>query len=199
MPRSSYCASKSLPFSAAVMALDCVSVAIATIVKAPISHTVIADLQSNGHKTEARTMRQLQYMSLLTDVGGKRKAGAEHDSSAHKRSRVRQHRTTISRKIGKLGDDIISLKTEYYRHCPYVGAILDEGNNWRRSCPVYAGTITCDLQFRWRIQFVGQRDCAGRKTGESIWKLFKEIFIEHGWLKVYEKIFCAGTDGASVM
>ena len=138
-------------------------------------------------------------MSTLTDVGGKRKAGAEHDSSAHKRSRVRQDRTTISKKIGKFGNSVISLKTEYYEHCPYVGVILDEGNNWKRSCPVYAGTITCDLQFRWRIQFVGQRDCSGSKTGESIWKLFKEIFIDHGWIKVYEKIFAAGTDGASVM
>lgn len=181
------------------MALDCVSIAIATIVKSEISQKSIANLQSAGHKSEAHMLRQLRYVSTLSDVGGKRKTGAQHDSSEHKRSRVRQHRTTIAKKIHKLGDIIISLKAAYYKDCPYVGLIIDEGNNWKRSCPIYAATISCDVQFRWRIQFVGQQDCGGRKDGASIFKLVKQIFMDHGWQNIYEKIFSAGTDGASVM
>ena len=80
-----------------------------------------------------------------------------------------------------------------------MGVIVDEGNNWKRSCPVYTATISCDPEFHWRIQFVGQDDCEGKKTGESIWELVKDIFIVAGLLAVYMKIVSAGTDGASVM
>ena len=80
-----------------------------------------------------------------------------------------------------------------------MGLIVDEGNNWKRSCPVYAATISCDHEFRWRVQFLGQADCEGKKNGESIFDLVKNIFIGAGLLAVYNKIVSAGTDGASVM
>ena len=47
-----YCASKSLPFSAAVMALDCVSAAFASVVSEDISAKSISDLVNNGHIKE---------------------------------------------------------------------------------------------------------------------------------------------------
>ena len=47
-----YCTSKSLPFTAAVMALDCVSAAFASVVGATISDNAIGDLYANGHKDE---------------------------------------------------------------------------------------------------------------------------------------------------
>ena len=180
------------------MALDCVSVTLSTIVKDSITATSIANLLSHGHKSEAATMKTLKYVSTHADVGGKRKVDATGNSD-RKRCRVRQHRTTISKRVQKISSVIISLKGSYYTQCPFVGVILDEGNNWRRSCPVYVATITCDSQFRWRIQFVGQADCVGRKDGESIFNLVKKIFSDHGWHTVYNQIVSAGTDGASVM
>lgn len=135
-------------------------------------------------------------MSERADVGGKRKSGTDID---HKRVRVRQCRTTIAKKVKKLGDTILGIKSTYLATCPFVGLIIDEGNNWSRSCPIYAATISCDFEFRWRIQFVGQADCGGKKDGASIWKLVKQIFVANGLGHVYIKICSAGTDGASVM
>lgn len=51
-----YCASKSLPFSAAVMALDCVSAAFASVVGDNISANSISDLITSGHKKEVCTV-----------------------------------------------------------------------------------------------------------------------------------------------
>ena len=46
---------------------------------------------------------------------------------------------------------------------------------------------------------MGQANCEGKKDGESIWKLVKQIFVAAALLHVYKKICAAGTDGASVM
>ena len=59
-----------------------------------------------------------------------------------------------------------------------MGLIVDEGNNYRRSCPLYAGVISCDAQFNFRIMFIGQADCEGNKDGESIHRLVKKIFYD---------------------
>ena len=194
-----YCAAKSLPFTAAEMALDCVSAALTTIANSgTISAKSITHLQIHGHKVEAEMMKRLKYVTELTDVGGKRKLDTSA-SGSNKRVRVRQHRTNIAKKVNKLGDRILSKKASYLESCPFVGLIVDEGNNWKRSCPVYAATISCDREFRWRVQFVGQADCEGKNNGESIFDLVKNIFIVAGLLAVYKKIVSAGTDGASVM
>ena len=50
-----YCASKSLPFTAAEMALDCISVAFSSIVRDAISPESIATLTASGYKEEVRT------------------------------------------------------------------------------------------------------------------------------------------------
>jgi len=193
-----YCATKSLPFTAAVMALDCVSAALKTIVTETISAKSISHLQSNGCRVEADIMKRLKYVTAQADVGGgKRKLDTA--SRRTKRTRVRRSRVTIARKVNKLGDKIVGLKSSYLATCPFVGLIVDEGNNWSRSCPIYAATISCDWEFRWRIQFLGQADCGGRKDGENIWKLVKEIFVTNGMEHIYHKISSAGTDGASVM
>ena len=47
-----YCTSKSLPFSAAVMALDCVSAAVSSVIGDSISQQAIDVLVKNGHKKE---------------------------------------------------------------------------------------------------------------------------------------------------
>jgi len=50
---SQYCVAKSLPFSAASMALDCVCAAVSTIVPGgDISKDAIAALEKGGHKHE---------------------------------------------------------------------------------------------------------------------------------------------------
>ena len=196
---SQYCAAKSLPFTTAVMAMDCVCATLTTITcNNSISQTSINDLQVNGHKVEAASLKKLKYVLTHCDVGGKRKADAKPNSD-HKRSRLRLHRTTISQRVKKLGDSILSLKADYLETCPYVGLIIDEGNNWSRACPLYAATMSCDREFRWRVQFMGQANCEGKKDGESIWKLVKQIFVAAALLHVYKKICAAGTDGASVM
>ena len=100
----------------------------------------------------------------------------------------------------KIADNIKVLKANYLEQCPFVGIILDEGNNYRLSCPLYVATISCDREFNWRVQFIGQANCAGRKDGASVFVLTKEIFMDNGLKLVFEvKIFSAGTDGGSTM
>lgn len=94
---------------------------------------------------------------------------------------------------------ILKQKAEYLSRCNYVGIILDEGNNFSGSCPLYVSTISCDPEFNWRVMFIGQADCAGRKDGKSIYDLTKQIFIDAGMEAIYKKAVSGGTDGASVM
>ena len=186
-----YCAHKSLPFTAAVMALDCVCATLSTIVTDSISEKSISDLFKHGYKAEATIIKKLKYVCTHADVGGKRKAYAEAGSE-HKRSRLRQHRTTISKRVKKIGDKILSKKASYLESCPFVGLVVDEGHNWKRSCPVYAATISYDHEFQWRVQFLGQADCEGKKNGENIFDLVKNIFIGAGLFAVYKKIVSRG-------
>ena len=109
-------------------------------------------------------------------------------------------RTTIAKRVMKIDNDVMKQKAEYLSSCLFVGLIIDEGNNYRRSCPVYAATISCDREFHWRIMYVGQADCEGKKDGESIFKLVHKIFVDVGLEVVWEKIlYSVGTDGASPM
>ena len=150
-------------------------------------------------------LKKLQFVTMMTDNGGrqpktppKRKCDPT-DTSRVKRSRFRLHHTNVSKRVSKMSSQIMLLKAEYLEACPFVAVIIDEGNNWSRACPLYAASMSCDREFRWRIQFVGQKNCEGHKDGEGIWKLVKQIFVAAGLLHVYNKIFAAGTDGASVM
>ena len=146
-------------------------------------------------------MKKLQHVSTLIDVGGapkKRKPDGTALPRA-KRSRLRLHRTNVSKRVRRIGDGIQSLKAEYLAECLYVGLIIDEGNNFSRTCPLYVGVISCDAEYNWRIQYIGQADCQGKKTGEAIYQLVKKIFINAGLKDVWEKICSCGTDGASVM
>ena len=150
-------------------------------------------------------LKKLQFVTMPADVGGrqpdtppKRKASPT-DTPRVKRSRFRLHRTNVSKRITSLATRIKILKAQFLEACPFPGIIVDEGNNWARSCPLYCGTISCDREFHWRIQFLGQADCETRKTGEGIFTLVKEIFITEALLHVYRKIQSAGTDAASVM
>ena len=80
-----------------------------------------------------------------------------------------------------------------------LGIIIDEGNNFSGSCPLYLSTISCDPEFNWQVMFVGQSDSSGRKDGKSIFNLVKEIFVGAGMGHIYKTIVSAGTDGAAVM
>jgi len=91
------------------------------------------------------------------------------------------------------------LKADYLSQCHYVGLIIDEGNTFSRTCPLYAGVISCDPDFNWRIQYIGQADSEGKKSGEAIYNLVKQIFLDAGLKDVWERLVSAGTDGASVM
>ena len=201
-----YCAMKSLPFSAAEMALDCVSVAIATIFPEEADTKVINQLsvaKNKSHRQVSAMLRQINHLRSHVDIGGgdtqKRKSSGEKQAERTKRSRFRLHRTTVSKRVSKLGDNILIQKHKYLLTCPYIGLIIDEGNNFARSCPVYAAAISCDSEFNWRVQFIGQEDCEGRKNGEAVYKLVKKNFVDQGMLDVWNKICCVGTDGASVM
>ena len=66
-----YCAAKSLPFTAATMALDCVTAAVNTLVPKQFSPTAIAELISNGHRSEAKMLRHINYAAKAVDTGGK--------------------------------------------------------------------------------------------------------------------------------
>ena len=147
-------------------------------------------------------MKRLQHVSTLVDVGGavpaKRKAD-DSPVSRPKRSRLRLHRTNVAKRVRRIGDRIKTLKGEYLSKCAYLGLIIDEGNNFSRTCPLYAGVISCDSDFNWRIQYVGQADSEGKKSGEAIYNLVKKIFIDADLEGAWNNIVCAGTDGASVM
>ena len=64
---------------------------------------------------------------------------------------------------------------------------------------VYTACISCDAEFNWRVQFIGQEDCEGNKDGEAIWKLVKKTFVDQGFADIWEKLECVGTDGDSTM
>lgn len=150
-------------------------------------------------------MRNLQYVSTFADVGGRKrnkaadKAADKTGEPRQKRSRLRLHRTNVPKRVRKIAARVQTMKAEYLMNCPYVGLIIDEGNNYRRSCPLYAAVISCDSDYNWRIQYVGQADCQGKKTGQSIFELVKQIFVDAGLKEVWDKLMCAATDGASVM
>ena len=55
-----YCAAKSLPFTPAVMALDCVCATLSTIVTDSISQKSISDLFAHGHKAEATVIKKIE-------------------------------------------------------------------------------------------------------------------------------------------
>ena len=89
-------------------------------------------------------MRNLKYVSTFTDVGGavpeKRKTGdAKTGEPRPKRSRLRLHRTNVPKRVRKMAARVRNMKGDYLDKCPYryVGLIIDEGNNFRRSCPLY--------------------------------------------------------------
>ena len=200
-----YGVAKSLPFSATVMALDCVTATLKTIVASEISSKCIALLQKHGHKQEAGMMASLQTLTASADMGGrrvptlKRKNGQPLPPPRTKRSRFRLHRTTVAKRVINIAATIKEKKATYLGACPYVSLILDEGNNYRRSCPLYAATMSCDREFRWRTQFVGQANCEGSKTGKNIHELTKGIFISNGLLSVWDNLEAVATDGASAM
>ena len=204
-----YCAIKSLPFTAATMALDCVSAAMSTIFPADADTKIINDLavsKSKAAKSAANMLRCINHVRAKVDTGGRRSAevrkrdrSSEDTPSNTKRSRFRLHRTTVSKRVSKLGSEIVQKKHQYLVGCKHVGLIIDEGNNFARSCPVYTACISCDTQFNWRVQFIGQENCEGKKDGEAIWKLAKKTFVDQGFADIWEKIECVGTDGDSTM
>ena len=211
---SQYAAAKSLPFTAAQMALDCVSASFSTVFgNVPPNPKVIAKLMAEGHKEEAKALRKIMFVTEHVDVGGRNKRKAETDVGGQKkrtaksakdkprskRSRFRLHRTNVVKRIAKMADKVLQEKIKFLLGCKYVGIILDEGNNYKRSCPLYVAVIACDSEFNWRIMFIGQGDTAGKKDGASIHKLVRKIFVDTGMLEVYKKICSGGTDGASVM
>jgi len=149
-------------------------------------------------------MRKLQYVSTFIDVGGtvpkKRGNGSKKvEAPRPKRSRLRLDRTNVARRVHKIATRVKSLKADYLRKCRYIGLIIDEGNNFSRTCPLYAAVITCDSDFNWRIQFIGQADTEGKKGGRSVFEIVKQIFFDAGLEEVWKRIVSAGTDGASVM
>ena len=205
-----YCATKSLPFTAATMALDCVSAAVNTLIPQQFSPVFIAGLMSNGHTSEVKTIRHINYVAQAVDTGGsvagvekrkstQMKSGVKKKRIRSKRSRFRLHRTNVARRVSRMSVKILKAKAEYLSRCHYVGLIIDEGNNFSGSCPLYVSTISCDPEFNWRVMFIGQADSAGRKDGKSIHELVKEVFVDTAMEDVYKKIVSAGTDGASVM
>ena len=207
---SQYCAAKSLPFSAAEMALDVVAAAVNSMFPEGASETTINHLLAEGHRHEANLLRRINIMRSHVDMGGKqtkRKAGGSTKKGSakkrvklrKKRNRFRLHRTSVSKRVRKLGGEILKHKADYLAGCKFVGLIIDEGNTFARRCPIYAATISCDPEFNWRIQYIGQADTEGRKDGESIFKLVKKIFFDLGLQEVWEKLYCVDTDGASVM
>ena len=201
-----YCAAKSLPFAAAEMTLDCVSAAFATIFPEHVDTKLISDLGASrrkSHRKASHVLRTINHLRSHVDTGGRVKRrldlDGDKDQERPKRSRFRLHRTTVSKRVTRLADDILKQKRCYLLKCPYLGLIVDEGNNFARSSPVYAAIISCDDEYNWRVQYVGQEDCGGRKTGEDIYNLVKKIFVGQDMMDVWKKICCVGTDGAAVM
>ena len=209
-----YAATKSLPFSASEMAMDVVAAAFSTVAPEEPKVKAIRLLHAKGYNAEANMLANLRHVSARVDVGGavpshmlhkkdknrrKRKLTQKKLRLLCKRSRFRHHRTNAAKRMMKIATDVVKVKAEFLMCCPYVGIIVDEGNNYKRSCPLYVGVICCDNEFRWRIMFVGQEDTEGRKTGEAIHELVKKVFQDNGLENVYKKIVAAGTDGASVM
>ena len=82
------------------MALDCVSAAINTLVPKQFSAKVIAQLTANGSKSEAKTVRHINFVKQAVDPGGrvdgfipqKRKASGKHVA---KKKRLEEPETNL--------------------------------------------------------------------------------------------------------
>ena len=188
-------AARSFPFTAGEMALDCVAATLSTITgDKSLKRGAVDLLNRSGMRDEAAAMR-----NLLITSGYKNSGGPTPTKSPTKRRRIQLRRGAIKKRIKILGDDVQTLKREFLKACPYITIVIDEGNNWSKECPLYVAVIACTPEFQWRIMFIGQENCSGKKDGHSIHVLVKKIFCDTGMGDIYSKIVSASTDGASVM
>lgn len=142
-------AARSMPFTAGEMALDCVSAALCSVAGPNfLNPLAIEVLTKAGLTNEAAAFHRLQYVS------GSRKA--EGPSGGRKRRRVQLRRGAIQKRIKILGQEVQELKREFLAKCPYITLIIDEGNNWSKTCPLYVAVLACSAKFECRIMFIGQ-------------------------------------------
>ncbi len=189
-------AARSLPFTAGEMTLDCVSAALCTIAGPdPLSEKAVDVLTQAGLSNEAAAFFKLRYASGARNPEGP----SPKQCKTRKRRRLQLRRGAIKKRIKVLGEDAQTLKKKFLTSCPYITIVIDEGNNWGKACPLYLAVIACNVHYEWRIMFIGQADCSGKKDGASIHKLVKGIFARSNMSDVYDKIASASTDGASVM
>ena len=87
---------------------------------------------------------------------GIKKSQAEGPSGGRKRRRVQLRRGAIQKRIKILGQEVQELKREFLAKCPYITLIIDEGNNWSKTCPLYVAVLACSGNFECRIMFIGQ-------------------------------------------
>ena len=197
-------AARSMSFTAGEMTLDCVCATLTTITDdKPIKRKAMDVLTLAGFVDEAVSLFRLKYLTAQVDTSSspnvKPFPTATPSRRFNKRRRIQRKRASVKRKILELGRDVQKLKHEFLSGCPYITIVIDEGNNWSKECPLYVAVIACTMQFEWRIMFIGQADCCGKKDGKSIHQLVKQVFVDAGMSDIYEKIMSASTDGASVM
>ena len=178
-------AARSLPFTVGEMTLDCVSAALCTIAGPdPLSEKAVDVLTQAGLSNEAAPFFKLRYASGARNPEGP----SPKQCKTRKRRRLQLRRGAIKKRIKVLGEDAQMLKKKFLTSCPYITIVIDEGNNWGKACPLYLAVIACNVHYEWRIMFIGQADCSGKKG----WS--KHPQIGQGNLRAIQHVRCVRQD-----
>ena len=95
------------------------------------------------------------------------------------------HRTQVSRKITTIGNNVATLKKDFYKDAAYVSIFFDESTTTAMETrPVYCGLIGIKSNFEWLMCFAGQANTAGCETGEVYFNTVKDVFSTYDiWSK----------------
>ena len=107
------------------------------------------------------------------------------------------HRTQVSRKITTIGNNVVTLKKDFYKDAVYISIFLDESTTTAMETrPVYCGLIGIKSNFEWLMCFAGQTNTAGCETGEVYFNTVKDVFSTYD---IWSKKKSIGTDGCHSM
>ena len=119
---------------------------------------------------------------------------------------VRQHRTTISKRISGIADFVrLEVATLIENGCPSVGFMADESQSRSQTDPCYVAIIFCTIDFLFGHHLVGQTDASNATDGVSLANQVEGV-LKHGhgvqgqpetWL--LDRVAFVGSDGASTM
>lgn len=151
---------------------------------------------TSGMKDVAKMVQQLESIRKRTN----RRGHNGYDGG------VRQHRTTISKRISDIADFVrLEVATLVANGCPFVGLMVDESQSRSQTDPCYVAIIFCTIDFKFGHHIVGQTDAANGSDGVSLAQQVEGVLTQahevQGQAKTWllDRVTFVGSDGASAM